>query len=433
MRHEKVPSLTRHKDSSQGVVRLNGVDHYCGPWPSGQRKPPPDVRARYDAFISEWLVRGRVALPADDRPLLTVAELLAAFLARSETHYRDQDGNPTTEVANYRMALRPVRHLYADLPAADFSPLKLKAIRRLMLDGYTHPKYGEQPSLARKVVNQRIGRITRVWKWAVSEELVPVAVYQELKSVEGLAKGRTEARETEAVTPVAVPHVEATLPFLLPPVQAMVRLQMHTGMRPGEVCAMRACDIDMTGKVWLYRPRQHKTAHRGKSRVIAIGPKAQEVLRPWLKLDTQAYLFSPAEAMELQRAARAAKRKTAASRGNRPGSNRKRKPAKKPGSRYTIYSYYTTIRRAVERADLAARKKATAEALAAGEQPPGEDVVFVPHWHANQLRHSHASEVRRRYGLEAAQVALGHSQANVTEIYAERDMGLAVRVALEIG
>ena len=45
----------------------------------------------------------------------------------------------------------------------------------------------------------------------------------------------------------------------------------------------------------------------------------------------------------------------------------------------------------------------------------------VPHWHPNQLRHTFATEVRRTHGLEAAQAALGHSKADVTQVYAERD------------
>jgi integrase len=57
----------------------------------------------------------------------------------------------------------------------------------------------------------------------------------------------------------------------------------------------------------------------------------------------------------------------------------------------------------------------------------------VPHSHPNQLRHTSASEVRRRFGLEAAQVLLGHARADVTQVYAERDEGLALRVAAEIG
>ena len=55
------------------------------------------------------------------------------------------------------------------------------------------------------------------------------------------------------------------------------------------------------------------------------------------------------------------------------------------------------------------------------------------HWHPNQLRHNHATEVRQRFGLEAAQVSLGHATADVTQVYAERDLTLAVKVASEIG
>ena len=54
-------------------------------------------------------------------------------------------------------------------------------------------------------------------------------------------------------------------------------------------------------------------------------------------------------------------------------------------------------------------------------------------WHPNQLRHTYATRVRKEHGLEAAQVVLGHSNADVTQIYAERDMRLAVEVASKLG
>ena len=44
-----------------------------------------------------------------------------------------------------------------------------------------------------------------------------------------------------------------------------------------------------------------------------------------------------------------------------------------------------------------------------------------------------ATEIRRRFGLEAAQVILGHSKADVTQIYAERNPGKAIEVALQVG
>jgi site-specific recombinase XerC len=57
----------------------------------------------------------------------------------------------------------------------------------------------------------------------------------------------------------------------------------------------------------------------------------------------------------------------------------------------------------------------------------------VPTWNPNQLHHSLATEVRKRFGVEAAQVLLGHVRAAVTQVYAGRNIGLAERVAAEIG
>ena len=54
-------------------------------------------------------------------------------------------------------------------------------------------------------------------------------------------------------------------------------------------------------------------------------------------------------------------------------------------------------------------------------------------WHPNQLRHSFATHVRKHHGLEAAQVLLGHSKADVTQIYAEKNEALAVGIAAKIG
>ena len=53
-------------------------------------------------------------------------------------------------------------------------------------------------------------------------------------------------------------------------------------------------------------------------------------------------------------------------------------------------------------------------------------------WSPNQLRHTTATEIRSKFGLEGAQVALGHSNANVTEIYAERDMQKAADIMRQV-
>ena len=59
--------------------------------------------------------------------------------------------------------------------------------------------------------------------------------------------------------------------------------------------------------------------------------------------------------------------------------------------------------------------------------------VEIPHWHPHQLRHSRGTEIRSNYGIEAAQVALGHARADITEVYAEKNMELAIQIARETG
>src|SRR5262249_4156280 len=156
------------------------------------------------------------------------------------------------------------------LPAADFGPTKLETVRqRMILAG-----------VSRNVINQRVGRIKRMFCWAVSKEHVPANVHHALVTGKGLQQGRTNAPEPLPIEPVPPGDVDATLPVLSPTVASMVKVQLMTGCRPGEICGMTATEIDRSGPIWIYRPAQHKTAWRGKKREIAIGPKAQEVLQP---------------------------------------------------------------------------------------------------------------------------------------------------------
>lgn len=110
-----------------------------------------------------------------------------------------------------KYAIRPLRKLYGDTRAALFGPLALKAVRQHMING---------ERLSRRVINQRVNRIKRFWKWAVSEELAPSSVYHSLQTVTGLLYGRTTAREKERVKPVADEWVDATLPYLTHQVRA---------------------------------------------------------------------------------------------------------------------------------------------------------------------------------------------------------------------
>jgi integrase len=205
--------------------------------------------------------------------------MLLAYLEHAQRHYRGPDGKPTSELTECKLVVRALREQYPDLPVTEFGPLKLKAVRQ----GWVNSK------LARSECNRRTNLVRRILKWAAGEELVDPSVYNGLTVVTGLQKGRTPARETEPVTPVEDVTVDATLPFLNRHVRGLVEFQRLTGCRPGEACSIRRCDIDMGGAIWLYKPPHHKNAHRGKDRTVAVGPKAQELLREFFTPDPDAY------------------------------------------------------------------------------------------------------------------------------------------------
>jgi site-specific recombinase XerD len=59
--------------------------------------------------------------------------------------------------------------------------------------------------------------------------------------------------------------------------------------------------------------------------------------------------------------------------------------------------------------------------------------VLIEAWHPNWLRHARATEIRHAFGIEAAQVVLGHARADVTQVYAEKNLELAMRIAQQTG
>jgi integrase len=420
-RTNSAPKYRHYKPKDLAVVRIDGRDHYLG------KHGSPESWERYHRLLADRASVGRSSTPAEpptggSANERTVAEVILAYWDHAQAHYRQPDGTPSEELANIKAALRPLRKLSALSPARDFGPLALRAVRDEMV----------RSGLARTSVNARVNRIRRVFKWAASVELVPVAVVQALATVAGLQKGRTGARETDPVAPVAVDVVERTLPFLSRPVAALVRLQLLTGMRPGEACSMTGRDLTPGEEAWIYRPESHKTAWRGKSREVPLGPKAVELIRGFLKPDPDAFLFSPADAVAEQVARRAAGRKS------RPTPSERSRRSVAPGSghnrRYNRASYRNAILRACDRAfPHPSITKARGKPLTDEEQAELESWRGTHRWHPNQLRHTVATEVRARFGLEASQVVLGHARADVTQVYAERDLAKAVEVMRQIG
>jgi integrase len=292
------PSYLQHKQSGRAravwtnAIGLRQFRMLPGPFNS------PESLAAF-AKLQLELATAVVATPTTSDGL-TVNELLLAYLTHAEQHYRAEDGTPTDEIRHLKTACRHVRELYGTTPAAQFGPKALKAVRQRFVE----------LNWSRKTVNARTERVRRIFKWAVAEELVPPAVHQALVAVAGLQRGRTSAPETEAIKPVDDATIDATLPFLNRHVRGLVEFQRLTGCRPGEACALRRRDIEMSGTVWLFRPAHHKTKWKGKARTIAVGPKAQDLIRGYFTDDPKDHLFSPRRAVAEWQAERSANRKT---------------------------------------------------------------------------------------------------------------------------
>lgn len=384
----RMPRYGLHKPTGQARVVIDGRSHYLGKFDS------PESHKRYRELVDRWQIQQRSGLSAT----VTIGQIVILFDAHVAEYYQ-KDGKPTSEVHIVKNALKPLVAKYSRTMAADFGPKSLKDVR----DHYV------EAGFSRETCNAYARRIVAMFKWATSEQLVPVETYQALTTVAGLRAGRTKAPERPPVEPVSQDDVNAILKLVGRQIAAMIKLQLLSGARPGEICQIRPCDVNREGEVWRYVPASHKTAHHGKARVIFFGPRAQAVLAPFLDdRPAESHCFSPREAERERLAALHEKRITPIGYGNSPGTNRKAKPAREPGEAYTTESYGRAIRRACQKAKVEA-------------------------WSPNQLRHTRATDLREAFGIEAVSHVLGHAKPDMSLTYAKASEAKASEIMAEVG
>ena len=401
----KVPGYRRHA-SGQARVTIAGKDYLLGPWNSKKSKE------KYDRLVGEYISSGRSKSFGTKQAELSIAELLVAFKAyAAQTYGVSKRG----EYYHLILAMRPLKRLYLSTSAIEFGVPQWKAVRKYVEDGkngaVAKPGQKARPITipSRQYVNSVMQRVTRIFRWAAGDgNILPGSIAESLERIEHLKIGRTNAIETDAVEPVSDAVVEETLKHLPQILGDVVRVQRLIGCRPGEVCQLTPGMIDRTGDVWEAVLKKHKNAHRGQSRTLSIGPKCQAIIRPYLLRGENECLFRPLDAEKKRRQALHDERVTPISCGNRPGSNKSRKPLRKPGAMYSTQSFAKAIKRVCE-------------------------VHGIEHWSPNQLRHAAATEVRDSMGLEAASAILGHADIETTKIYAKRSDEIRRDAARKLG
>ncbi len=150
-RRANPPKYARHS-SGQARVRINGKSVYLGAYGS------QESRDRYGELVAEWLVKNAEA--GVTCPSLSIGKLCIAFLDHSKRHSR-KNGREASEVNVIRQSLKRLCRLYANETARSFGPAKLKAVRQSLIESGN----------ARTTINAQIGKIRRMFRWSVSEEL----------------------------------------------------------------------------------------------------------------------------------------------------------------------------------------------------------------------------------------------------------------------
>lgn len=437
----RTPTYRLVKRTKQAVTTIAGHDHYLGDYGS------PESRLKYDRLIGEFLSQGRVI---SGRALLTgqtITEIIAQYWRYCESYYKVQS------LRSIRTALKLLNERYGPTPVGEMKPLMIVALRDAMITRKVtrwNPRkrvYFELPrTMARKTINAYIVQHKLLFKWASANSLVSSEVAMAIMNIKRLKPGRSKARDTARVLPVEDHIVDATLPYMSNVHAAMARVQRLTGMRSGECCIMRACDIDMSNVgTWRYRPADHKSAHHGHDRVVIIGPQAQDIIRPFFKSDLRAYLFTPAESFaslrDQRRQRRRRERHAEQTERNAAGDKtrirfvtdedyekeraaqarkRRRKglPVRNFAAHVTPVQYANGIANAI--------REANADRLKSGHEP-------IPAWHSHQTRHTFATNLRAAGGLSLVSTSLGHQHDDTTEIYAERDYEAVAKLLAEVG
>lgn len=339
----KVPLLRQHS-SGQWTVRLSGFDHYLG-------HDKEAAQTKYGELIGQWESRGRKPVFEAKPDGKTVADVAGLYLDHCRSYYVKR-GKVTSQVKNIEQALAAMIDLYGSTQIDSFGP-------RDMINVINH---WIESGIVRRSVNDRHRIIAQFFRWCGVWGYLPVDAWMRVKVVESQKEGRSKAPDLPEREPPRLEHVRAVQEIVCDRVSDMIELQMITGMRSCEICAMRPLDIDMTGEIWVYtvRPEYNKTTHKKKKRVVMLGCKCQEILKKYIAI-------------------RKPEQEVFRTQYNGP---------------YTPPNYRGVIRFSCIK-------------------------LGIPIWFPHLLRHHAATEIRAKYGLDAARAILGHSDVFTTMNYAK--------------
>ena len=343
----------------------------------------------------------------DQTPVLTVAELVPRYLEHAAARYGK------SEYGTIRDAVRLLLTQWAAIPISQYMPAFLLEYRKLAFAKWS-----------RKHAMGQTKRITAMWKWAATRNLVPVDVHTRLTLLE--QPSLSEGHDNPPIQSADPAIVEEVCRYLRPRIKMLVQLQLLTGARPGELLGLKPIDIDTRKEIWKVELKKHKNLHHNKKRTLYFGAQAQPILTEVMSgRPMDAYLWDARD------------------------SERWRSEG---AARLSTNAYALAVRRACLHAyplpaDLdrikvpMGAKKWRWEKKKEWEARMGEAGMEKVrawrrdhHWTPYQLRHTVATVVDDKFGAEASQLLLGHSSAKVTTaIYIDRERKKLLEVVKAVG
>jgi integrase len=283
LHHATTSKVTAAQRPQSGYCRVDGRQHYFpGAWDSAES------RSAYDAFLDAWLQKHD-----PNRSVATIGQLCLEYVRYADATYR-KHGQPTGEVNNIRSALKLLLRTHRHATLREISlPILVKW--RDSLIGRPDSRFKKRGrTISRQYINRCTKIVLRMLRWARQKGIIEAYQLADVNQIDFLKANRSQAPEASKSKLATDEQVEAAVEHLPPHIAAMVELQRLTGMRPGEVIVLRPCDVTIrTDGVMAYRPHIHKLEHHeGIDRVVMIGPRAQEILRPWLDRDQTRSAFN---------------------------------------------------------------------------------------------------------------------------------------------
>lgn len=345
---------------------------------------------------------------------LTVGELCNRWIDWIERNRCPEGRDKTSLYYSARQATKALEDFW-DYPAHVFGSRNLLQVQAKLVHTpvVSRPLDPKKPKKARPrsrtTVNDTINRIRQMFKWGALYELVPDDRVPVLQLVPPLLSGQTAAPDASKEKAVSDTLVDATLPHLPPVIADLIRFARLVGCRPGEARKLRPCDIDRRPLaeykgVWVWRVTKYKNSWRKKHlpRAIAVGPKAQALLSPWLERlrdRPDSHVFSP----------KFSERRLTLSRGKDCCEGDDSTIAI-PVTKRLVNDFYSkdSLNKCIARGCLRGR---------------------LQKWNAGQLRHTRLTEVRETHSLDVAQAVGGHSNVNTTELYATIALSKAIEAA----